>query len=86
MDILALLHCLHPTVTRTTLRHFSRIAHHEGACGDVGPVPVGRNRRKLSDGATLFCDGEAMSQAILVVFRHYVSRCEDVYLLVGVMF
>lgn len=46
MDILALLHCRHPTVPRTTLRHLSRIAHHEGACDDVGPAPMDRNRRE----------------------------------------
>ena len=61
MDIVALLQCLQPTVTTTTLRQCSRIvlahAGHDGTCHDVGPLPLGRPRGQLSDRAALFLHG-----------------------------
>src|SRR5712692_74328 len=40
---------------------------HDGACDDVGPVPVGWPRGQLSDSTTLFRDGDTVGHAILGV-------------------
>src|SRR3989454_12142444 len=37
---------------------------HDGTCDDVGPLPVGRHRGQLSDGATLFCDGDPVGHTV----------------------
>src|SRR5438309_5349478 len=47
---------------------------HDGACDDVRPVPLGGARRQLSNGPTLFCDGDAVGDAILgVLSAPYIS-------------
>src|SRR5436853_299596 len=47
--------------------HCSGDGGHDGACHDVGPVPVGWPRGQLSDGATLFRDGHPVGRAVLGV-------------------
>src|SRR5712691_11530971 len=47
--------------------HRSGDGGHDGACDDVGPVPVGWPRGQLSDRATLFRDGDTVGHALLGV-------------------
>src|SRR2546426_6064522 len=42
-------------------------ARHDGACDNVGPVPVGGHGGELSDGATLFFDSAPVGHAVLGV-------------------
>ena len=61
MDIVALLQCLRPHVTATTLRQFSRItrgdAGHDRAGDDGRHRALGRQRRQLSHHPALFRHG-----------------------------
>src|SRR5712691_26905 len=47
--------------------HCSGDVGHDGACDDVGPVPVGWPRGQLSDRATLFRDSDPVGHAVLGV-------------------
>src|SRR5207249_11208557 len=55
--------------------HCSGDGGHDGACHDVGPVPVGWPRGQLSDRATLFRDGHTVGRAVLGVLS---ASCESV--------
>ena len=57
MDMVTCLQCLHPTITRTHIAsippHCAGHGGHDGLCDGIWPLPVGRQRGQLSDGATL---------------------------------
>lgn len=42
-------------------------ARDDRACDDAQPLPLGRSRRELSDGPTLFCPGAPVGHAVLGV-------------------
>ena len=87
MDILALLQCLQPTVTRTTSRQFSRIALAMVAM--TGRVTMLGLSRWAGPGGSyrtvqrFFATVMPWATLFWVFFRHYVYRSEDSYLLVG---
>ena len=68
MDILACLQCLQPhrAEDNPTLMppYCSGDVGHDGACDDVGPVPVGWPRGQLSDCPTFFRDSDTMGHAL----------------------
>src|SRR2546426_1635177 len=87
MDILALLQCLHPAVTRTTLRQFSRIT--SAMLVMTGRVTMLGLSRWAGTGGSyrtvqrFFATVMPWATLFWVFFRHHVYRPEDVYLLVG---
>ncbi len=87
MDILALLQCLQPAVTRTTLRQFSRIAM--AMLVMAGRVTMLGLSRWAGTGGSyrtmqrFFATVMPWATLFWVFFRHHVYRPEDVYLLVG---
>ena len=87
MDILALLQCLHPAVSRTTLRQFNRIV---GALlAMTGRVTMLGLSRWAGQGGSYRTVQRFFSQALpwamlfWVFFRQHVYRSDEVYLLVG---
>jgi len=87
MDILALLQCLQPAVTRTTLRQFSRIAR--AMLVMTGRVTMLGLSRWAGTGGSyrtvqrFFATVMPWATLFWVFFRHHVYRPEEVYLLVG---
>ncbi len=87
MDILALLQCLQPAVTRTTLRQFSRIAR--ALLVMTGRVTMLGLSRWAGPGGSyrtvqrFFATVMPWATLFWVFFRHHVYRPGDVYLLVG---
>jgi hypothetical protein len=59
---------------------------HDGACDDVGSVPVGRHRRELSDDAIFFATVIPGVRLLWVFFQHQVSWPEKVCRRVEVRF
>src|SRR5207253_1214676 len=87
MDSLACLPCLQPTVTRTTLRQFSRIAL--AMVVMTGRVTMLGLSRWAGPGGSyrtvqrFFATVIPWATLFWVFFRHHVYRSEEVYLLVG---
>jgi putative transposase len=87
MDILACLQCLHPTVTRTTLRQFRRIAM--AMVVMTGRVTMLGLSRWAGTGGSyrtvqrFFATVLPWATLFWVFFRHHVYRPNEVYLLVG---
>jgi putative transposase len=87
MDSLALLQCLQPTVTRTTLRQFSRIAM--AMLVMTGRVTMLGLSRWAGKGGSYRTVQRFFSQVLpwamlfWVFFRQHVYRPDDVYLLAG---
>ena len=87
MDIVALLHCLQPTVTKTTRRQFSRITL--AMLVMTGRVTMLGLARWTGPGGSYRTVQRFFSTVIpwatlfWVFFRQHVYRPEDVYLLVG---
>ena len=87
MDILALLQCLQPAVTRTTLRQFSCIAL--AMLVMTGRVTMLGLSRWAGTGGSyrtmqrFFATVMPWATLFWVLFRHHVSRPEEVSLLVG---
>jgi len=87
MDILALVQCLHPYVSATTLRQFSRIAF--ALLGMTGRVTMlGLSRWSGTGGSyrtvqRFFATVIPWATLFWVFFRQQVYRPEDVYLLAG---
>ena len=87
MDILALLQCLQPAVTRTTLRQFSRIAR--AMLVMTGRVTMLGLSRWAGTGGSyrtvqrFFATVMPWATLFWVFFRHQLYRSEDGYLLVG---
>src|SRR5262252_5803841 len=87
MDILALFDCLHPHVTATTRRQFSRIAWAMLVMtGRVTMLSLSRWAGKGGSYRTIqrfFATGLPWAILFWVFFRQHVYRPQDVYLLVG---
>jgi putative transposase len=87
MDIVALLHCLQPQVTATTLRHFSRIALAILVMtGRVTMLGISRWTGKGGSYRTVqrfFATVLPWATLFWVFFRQHVYRADEVYLLVG---
>ena len=87
MDIVALLQCLQPHVTATTLRHFSRIALAMLVMtGRVTMLGLSRWTGKGGSYRTVqrfFATGLPWATLFWVFFRQHVYRADEVYLLVG---
>src|SRR5712691_9927393 len=87
MDILALLQCLHPAVTKTTLRQFSRVAL--AMVVMTGRVTMLGLSRWAGTGGSyrtvqrFFATVIPWAVLFWVFFRHHVYRSEEVSLLVG---
>src|SRR3989454_8035896 len=87
MDILALLQCLHPAVSRTTLRQFNRIV--VALLAMTGRVTMLGISRWAGQGGSYRTVQRFFSQALpwamlfWVFFRQHVYRSDEVYLLVG---
>src|SRR5438309_3904026 len=87
MDIVALLQCLQPTVTKTTLRQFSRIAL--AILVMTGRVTMLGLSRWAGPGGSyrtvqrFFATAMPWATLFWVFFRHHIYRTEEVYLLVG---
>src|SRR6266404_4914904 len=87
MDILALLQCLHPAVSRTTLRQFNRIV--VALLAMTGRVTMLGLSRWAGQGGSYRTVQRFFSQALpwamlfWVFFRQHVYRSDEVYLLVG---
>ena len=87
MDILALLQCLQPTVTQTTLRQFHRMAL--ALLVMTGRVTMLGLSRWAGPGGSyrtvqrLFATAMPWATLFWVCFRHHLCRTEEVYLLVG---
>ena len=87
MDILALLQCLHPAVTRTTRRQFHRIVM--AMLVMTGRVTMLGLSRWAGTGGSyrtvqrFFATVMPWATLFWVFFRHHVYRPEDVYLLAG---
>jgi putative transposase len=87
MDILALLQCLHPSVTLTTLRQCSRIAF--ALLVMTGRVTMLGLSRWAGQGGSyrtvqrFFSTVLPWATLFWVFFRQQVYRPEDVYLLAG---
>lgn len=84
MDMLALLQCLHPAVTKTTLRQFSRVA--QAMLVMTGRVTMLGLSRWAGTGGSYRTVQRFFSTVIpwatlfWVFFRHHVHRSEDGYL------
>ena len=87
MDMVALVHCLHPHLTATTLRQFRRIAWAMLVMtGRVTMLGISRWAGKGGSYRTVQrFFAQALPWAILfwVFFRQHVYRSQDVYVLVG---
>jgi putative transposase len=87
MDIVALLHCLKPHVTATTLGQFSRIAQAMLVIpGRVTMLGLARWAGKGGSYRTVqrfFAQALPWAMLFWVFFRHHVYRDDDVYLLGG---
>jgi len=87
MNILALLHCLQPAVSSTTLHQFSRIV--VALLAMTGRVTMLGISRWAGQGGSYRTVQRFFSQALpwamlfWVFFRQHVYRAEEVYLLVG---
>ena len=87
MDILALLQCLQPAVSRTTLRQFSRIV--VALLVMTGRVTMLGISRWAGQGGSYRTVQRFFSQALpwamlfWVFFRQHIYRSDEVYLLVG---
>src|SRR3989475_8301721 len=87
MDILALLQCLQPAVSRTTLRQFSRIV--VALLAMTGRVTMLGISRWAGQGGSYRTVQRFFSQALpwamlfWVFFRQHLYRADEVYLLVG---
>ncbi len=87
MDILALLHCLQPAVSSTTLHQFSRIV--VALLAMTGRVTMLGISRWAGQGGSYRTVQRFFSQALpwamlfWVFFRQHVYRADEVYLLVG---
>jgi putative transposase len=87
MNIVALLQCLQPVVTKTTLRQFSRIAL--AMLVMTGRVTMLGLSRWAGTGGSyrtvqrFFATVLPWATLFWVFFRHHVYRAQDVYLLVG---
>src|SRR5438309_11049601 len=87
MDIVALLQCLQPTVTKTTLRQFSRIAL--AILVMTGRVTMLGLSRWAGPGGSyrtvqrFFATAMPWATLLWVFFRQHLYRPEDVYLLAG---
>ncbi len=87
MDILALLQCLQPAVSRTTLRQFSRVV--VALLAMTGHVTMLGISRWAGQGGSYRTVQRFFSQALpwamlfWVFFRQHVYRADEVYLLVG---
>src|SRR5712671_711137 len=87
MDILALLQCLHPAVSRTTLRQFNRIV--VALLAMTGRVTMLGLSRWAGQGGSYRTVQRFFSQALpwamlfWVFFRQHIYRADEVYLLVG---
>jgi len=87
MDILALLQCLQPTVTKTTLRQCSRIVL--AMLVMTGRVTMLGLSRWAGTGGSyrtiqrFFATALPWATLFWVFFRHHIYRAADVYLLVG---
>ena len=86
-DILALLRCLHPCVSMTTLRQFSRIAF--GLLAMTGRVTMLGISRWTGHGGSyrtvqrFFATALPWAQLFWLFFRHHLFQADDVYLLAG---
>ena len=87
VDMVALLHCLEPHVTATTLRQCSRIVRAMLVMtGRVTMLGLARWAGKGGSYRTVqrfFAQALPWAMLFWVFFRHHVYRCEDVYLLGG---
>src|SRR2546428_9310723 len=87
MDILALLHCLQPAVSSTTLHQFSRIG--VALLAMTGRITMLGISRWAGQGGSYRTVQRFFSQALpwamlfWVFFRQHVYRADEVYLLVG---
>jgi putative transposase len=87
MDIVALLQCLQPHVTATTLRHFSRIAL--AMLVMTGRVTMMGLSRWTGPGGSyrtvqrFFATAIPWATLLWVFFRQHIYRADEVYLLVG---
>jgi putative transposase len=86
-NILALLLCLHPSLTMTTIRHLSRIAL-ALLCmtGRVTMLGISRWSGKGGSYRTLqrfFATAIPWAQVLWLFFRQHLWRADDVYLLAG---
>ena len=87
MDILALLQCLQPAVSRTTLRQFSRVV--VALLAMTGRVTMLGLSRWAGQGGSDRTVQRFFSQALpwamlfWVFFRQHLYRADEVYLLVG---
>ena len=87
MDILALLQCLQPTVMKTTLHQFSRIAL--AMLVMTGRVTMLGLSRWAGTGGSyrtvqrFFATAMPWATLFWVFFRHHIYRAAEVYLLVG---
>lgn len=87
MDILALLQCLQPAVTKTTLRQFSRIVL--AMLVMTGRVTMLGLSRWAGTGGSyrtvqrFFATALPWATLFWVFFRHHIYRAAEVYLLVG---
>ena len=86
-DILALLLCLQPALTPTTLRQFSRIAF--GLLAMTGRVTMLGISRWTGDGGSyrtvqrFFATALPWAQLFWLFFRQHLFQADDVYLLAG---
>ena len=87
MDILALLHCLQPCLSATTIRQFSRIAL--ALLTMTGRVTMAGIARWGGDGASyrtvqrFFATVVPWAQIFWLFFRHHLFQPDDVYILAG---
>ena len=87
MDILALLLCLHPCVTMTTIRHLSRITF--ALLAMTGRVTMLGIARWTGDGGSyrtvqrFFATAIPWAQVLWLFFRKHLFQPDDVYLLAG---
>src|SRR5215210_1030598 len=86
-DILALLRCLQPSITTTTLRQLSRISF--GLLAMTGRVTMRGIARWTGDGASyrtiqrFFATALPWAQLFWLFFRRHLFQADDVYLLAG---
>src|SRR6266852_2719271 len=87
MDILALLHCLQPAVSSTTLHQFSRIV--VALLAMTGRITMLGISRWAGQGGSyrtvqrFFAQALPWAMLFWVFFRQHVYRADEVYLLVG---
>lgn len=87
MDIVALLHCLHPCLTPTTLRHFGLIAH--ALLCMTGRVTLTGIARWTDKGARVrtlqrfFATALPWPHIFWLFFRHHHFHPDEIYILAG---